>query len=270
MIRQPAHRTGVETIAPGAMENRSGYTTWRPDGSGDCLLIYTRSGLGTCRFRDGERCSLAAGSVALWELGAWQDYGTDRSAGAWNIIWAHFTPRPHWRAWMSWPDRGPGVRIIEISPPHRDPVDDALEAALRFSRAGMPMASDRALNALERALLEIHAAAEELPGSGLDPRIRKVVEYLATLPRADFDGSALARRCGLSDSRFAHIFRSQTGTTPQRMLESNRLRAAAQLLRDTQLGVQEIADAVGYADPFYFSRRFRVEYGTSPSGYRER
>lgn len=270
MNRKPAYHTRVESISPGAMHNRRGYDTWRPEGSGDCLLIYTRSGQGYVSFRDGQSRFLGPGNVCLWEIGAWQDYGTDPAVGAWNIIWAHFAPRPHWRAWLSWPERGPGVRSLDLTPPHRPPVDDALEAALRLTRMDLPLARDRAMNALERAILEIHAAAEELPGSGLDPRIRKVVEYLATLPRADFDGPALARRCGLSDSRFAHVFREQTGTTPQRMLESNRLRAAAQLLRDTSLGVQEIADAVGYADPFYFSRRFRAEFGESPSAYRER
>jgi len=269
MPRQPANHTIALLISPGAMENSSGYTTWRPDGSGDCLLIYTRSGQGYCRPRSGEAIPLGAGIVVLWEIGAWQDYGTDPAVGAWNIVWAHFNPRPHWRPWLSWPERAPGARILSLMPPHRRSVDEAMEAAVRLSRTGLPLAGERAMNALERALLEIHAAAEELPGAGMDPRIRQVVEYLATLPRRDFDGAALARRCGLSESRFAHVFREQTGTTPQRMLESNRLRVAAQLLRDTRLGVQEIAYEVGYEDAFYFSRRFRAQHQASPTAYRE-
>lgn len=270
MNRQAAPHTRVSLISPGAMESGRGYDTWRPEGSGDCLLIYTRSGQGYCRPRNRDAIALDPGSVLLWETGAWQDYGTDPAVGAWKIVWAHFNPRPHWRPWMSWPVRGPGARILKLTPPHRRPVDEAMEAALRLSRAGLPLAAERAMNTLERALLEIHAAAEELPGSGMDPRIRQIVEFLATLPRADCDGTALARRCGLSESRFAHVFREQTGTTPQRMLESNRLRVAAQLLRDTRLNVREIADEVGYEDAFYFSRRFRAHHGTAPTAYRKR
>lgn len=268
MPRFRAPHTQVELIGPGAMLNSSGYTTWRPDGSGDCLLIYTRAGQGYCRTKLGENIALTPGSVALWEIGAWQDYGTDNAVGAWNIIWAHFTPRPHWRPWMSWTERAPGTRLLDLPPVHRQPVDEAMDDALRLARAALPLALERAMNALERALLEIHAAANELPGSGMDPRIRRIVEYLATLPREAYDSAALARRCGLSESRFAHVFREQTGATPQRMLEQNRLRVAAQLLRDTRLDIQEIAREVGYEDPFYFSKRFRAHHGKSPRNYR--
>lgn len=268
MNRFRAPHTQVDLISPGAMVNGRDYSTWRPEGSGDCLLIYTRAGQGYCRPRRGEPLALGPGSVCLWEVGAWQDYGTDAAVGAWNIIWAHFTPRPHWRPWLSWTERAPGARILELTPPHRGPVDEAMETALRLARTDLPLARERAMNAWELALLEIHAAARELPGSGMDPRIRGVVEYLATLPRDGCDGPSLARRCGLSDSRFAHIFREQTGSTPQRMLEQNRLRVAAQLLRDTRLSVQQIAEEVGYEDAFYFSKRFRARHQQSPREYR--
>ncbi|WP_269543191.1 helix-turn-helix domain-containing protein [Cerasicoccus fimbriatus] len=268
MSRTPDIHTNIQLIGPGAMERGTGYTTWRPEGSGDWLLIYSRSGRGYCETHDGRRILLNPGSVALWELGAYQSYGTDAAHGTWNIIWAHFNPRAHWRPWLAWAERARGVRIFELTPVHRPAVDEAMETTIRLGRSGLPLAPELAMNALERAVLEIHNAYSELPGSGMDPRIRSVVEWLATLPREDFDSDSLARRCGLSASRFAHVFREQTGTTPQRMLESNRLRVAAELLRNTRLDVQEVAHEVGYEDAFYFSRRFKMAHKKSPSDYR--
>jgi AraC-like DNA-binding protein len=43
---------------------------------------------------------------------------------------------------------------------------------------------------------------------------------------------------------------------------------ARELLDTTDQAVAEIARALGYADPFYFSRQFRSVHGVSPSGYR--
>jgi AraC-like DNA-binding protein len=47
-----------------------------------------------------------------------------------------------------------------------------------------------------------------------------------------------------------------------------RHREALALLRNSDLGVNEIARRVGYADPHYFMRVFRVREGCSPLSYR--
>jgi len=268
MKRTPDHHTNIEIIAPGSFERGYGYHTWRPMGSGDFLLIFTRSGLGYADSKSKNRIQLEPNTVALWETNSWQSYGTDKTVGKWNILWTHFNPRPHWRTWMRWPERYPGFRMLQLPTPHSDQLTTALETTLSLARADLPFAQELAMNAFERALLEIHRADSQLPGSRMDPRIRNVVEWLATLPRTGIDSTALAQRSGLSPSRFAHLFRDETGSTPQQMLENNRMKVATQLLRQTQLNIQEIAHEIGYEDALYFSRRFRHCQGTSPSSYR--
>ena len=48
------------------------------------------------------------------------------------------------------------------------------------------------------------------------------------------------------------------------------LARASELLVTTDMPVSEIAQSVGYADPFYFSRQFRSVRGCSPTRFRER
>jgi AraC family transcriptional regulator of arabinose operon len=266
--RTPDLLTAVDTISPGSFKRGSRYTTWRPKGSGDHLLIYTKSGKGYCETKTGELISLKSGSIALWEPDAWQAYGTDQELGTWSILWAHFKPRPHWLAWLRWSERAPGLRLLQLAQPQSIQLEKALENTLSLSRTSLPFATERAMNAFERALLEIQSAGEEHAASRWDPRIRSIVEWLATLPRKDHECNALARRCGLSPSRFAHLFREETGTTPQQMLEKNRMDVAGQLLLKTRLDIQEIAHEVGYDDALYFSRRFKRFHGKSPSEYR--
>jgi AraC-like DNA-binding protein len=44
---------------------------------------------------------------------------------------------------------------------------------------------------------------------------------------------------------------------------------AARLLETTSLNVKEIADVLGYDDPFYFSRLFKSVNGLAPREYRK-
>ena len=52
-----------------------------------------------------------------------------------------------------------------------------------------------------------------------------------------------------------------TGKTPIEFIRVIRLKRAAQLLRDSQLHVSEIAFQVGFNNPKYFSRYFKEELG---------
>ena len=78
-----------------------------------------------------------------------------------------------------------------------------------------------------------------------------------------------ARVTGWHPVHFARVFKEQTGLNPTRWLEERRMEAARQYLSGTSKNVSEIAAAVGYADPFYFSRVFRKYYGHAPRHYRQ-
>ncbi|WP_342383137.1 ATP-binding protein [Bacteroides ovatus] len=58
-----------------------------------------------------------------------------------------------------------------------------------------------------------------------------------------------------------------TGQTPKDFIRSIRLKRAAQLLRDTDLSISEIADHVGFSTPRYFAKLFKDTFGVLPSQY---
>jgi transcriptional regulator GlxA family with amidase domain len=82
--------------------------------------------------------------------------------------------------------------------------------------------------------------------------------------------SDLAREAGLSSSRFAHLFRAETGSTPARMIVRMRLTRAAELLTATRLPLKEIAVRVGFADSGTLGRAFRAWCGIPPSKFRRK
>ena len=65
------------------------------------------------------------------------------------------------------------------------------------------------------------------------------------------------------------IFKETYGTTVNNYLISKRITRAKQLLRFTDMTVDEIGVAVGMGDANYFSRMFRKVEGSSPSEYRK-
>ena len=65
------------------------------------------------------------------------------------------------------------------------------------------------------------------------------------------------------------IFKETYGTTVNNYLISKRITRAKQLLRFTDMTVDEIGVAVGMGDANYFSRMFRKVEGISPREYRK-
>lgn len=65
------------------------------------------------------------------------------------------------------------------------------------------------------------------------------------------------------------IFRETYGTTVNNYLISKRITRAKQLLRFTDMTVDEVGTAVGMGDANYFSRMFRKVEGISPREYRK-
>ena len=78
----------------------------------------------------------------------------------------------------------------------------------------------------------------------------------------------MADHAQLSKSHFSRLFKEQTNYTPMDYFIRLKLQRACMLLSFTQQSVQAIGLAVGYSDPYYFSRIFKKIIGTSPRAFR--
>ena len=78
----------------------------------------------------------------------------------------------------------------------------------------------------------------------------------------------IADQIGINRSYLTYIFKKEMSMSPQTFLISFRLEKAAQLLRDTEEPIGNIAIAVGYTDALSFSKAFRQKYHITPSAYR--
>ena len=72
----------------------------------------------------------------------------------------------------------------------------------------------------------------------------------------------------LSPSRFRHLFKQETGTSPAQYLKEFRLRKAEKMLRTTFLSVKQMLKQVGIGSNSHFVHDFRKMHGMTPTAYR--
>jgi AraC family transcriptional regulator len=80
----------------------------------------------------------------------------------------------------------------------------------------------------------------------------------------------LARGAAVSKVHLTRAFQDGLGVSPIEALRQLRLDRAASLLARTNLEIQAVAQAVGFADAFHFSRAFRHLHGVPPRVFRQR
>lgn len=99
-------------------------------------------------------------------------------------------------------------------------------------------------------------------------RLRRVLDFVDQNLSSDIRLKHLAEAARLSAHHFSELFRQTTGVSPYRYVLDRRVERAKRLLRDSMLGVLDIALAVGFSDQSHFSKVFRRATGVAPGAYR--
>ncbi|MCR5291193.1 MAG: response regulator [Treponema sp.] len=79
---------------------------------------------------------------------------------------------------------------------------------------------------------------------------------------------SVAEELGISSGHLSRLFKKETGYTFTDYLMYERISVAAQLLRDTDKKIYEIADLVGYEDVRYFGQLFKRVTGFTPKEFK--
>ncbi|MGJ5814369.1 helix-turn-helix transcriptional regulator [Paludibaculum fermentans] len=98
----------------------------------------------------------------------------------------------------------------------------------------------------------------------IDPRVRSAIESLRLESDENISLADLAARAGLSESRFAHLFRRDVGLPMRQYRLSLRIEEA---FTQIALGfsLTEAAHAAGFSDSAQFCRICRRMFGSAPS-----
>lgn len=108
---------------------------------------------------------------------------------------------------------------------------------------------------------------QPVPG-GLQPRaLQRIEDYVHAHLDQSISLDTLANLANVSRFHFARMFRDGAGVSAMAYVEEIRMKRAQELIAATELPLSQVAARVGYQDPSYFTKRFRLCFGCTPSDY---
>ena len=122
---------------------------------------------------------------------------------------------------------------------------------------------------MAQILLHLWVEAQRPVQSPGDSRTLAVITLVREDPGRYWSVSALAKLAGLSRSQFSRHLTTTIGLSPEQFLIQTRIDRAKHLLRETDMTIGQIADALGYRDAYYFSRQFARMAGMTASAFRD-
>lgn len=124
-------------------------------------------------------------------------------------------------------------------------------------------ASQKQLLEPEPSHVAIASADEEL--------VKRATAYVEShISEPEYSVEILSKEMGMSRVKLYKSLLRLTGKSPVEFIRLIRIKRAAQLLKDSQMTISEIAYQTGFNYPKYFAKYFKEQYDVSPSVYRER
>ncbi|MBQ8688190.1 MAG: helix-turn-helix domain-containing protein [Ruminococcus sp.] len=248
------------------VHSRPTVSTERPNGRQDYQLLYIAKGKGYFYF-DGKERIITEGNMILFRPGETQMYyyhAPDKT----EVYWVHFTGRmvegildnyemPHTE----------NVFYTGTSPDYQWLYRQMIQE-LQLCRPNYEELL--ALN-LRHIFIMINRYLREgrKVGSDIQNEIERATHYFNENYNAPINIDEYAESRHISTCWFIRSFKQILKVTPMQYILSLRIANAQSLLESTEYNISEIAEAVGYDNPLYFSRLFHKHIGVSPSEYRK-
>lgn len=99
-------------------------------------------------------------------------------------------------------------------------------------------------------------------------KFRKIIEE--NLIETDLNVDEIGQRLGLSRVQLYRKIKSLTNYAPNELIRIIRLKAAEQLMLNTEKSISEIAYDTGFSSPSYFTKCFKEYFNESPTEYLKR
>lgn len=230
-----------------------------------CFIVLSGTGELKC---EGKKYELTSGDCVF--IDCRKAYSHSTSDNLWSLQWCHFYAPYLPAVYEKYKERG-GQPVFH--PADSKPFTEIL--ANLFDLAASPdyirdMRINEKLGALLTLLMEQSWHPENMVVSRKRLELEVIKNYLDEHYAEKIVLNDLASKFFINKFYLSKIFKKAHGSTINNYLIEKRITRAKQLLRFTDMTVDEIGAAVGMADANYFSRMFRKVEGISPREYRKR
>lgn len=121
----------------------------------------------------------------------------------------------------------------------------------------------------QKVLTQSLESTEPVVEETMNPLLEKIINLVKqNYTNPLYSLTDIVQELGMSKATLSRRLKSITDKTPMEILTEYRLNLAKKLLSDGNMSVSDVAYAVGFNDPSYFSRRFKEIFGSSPKSAR--
>ncbi len=243
----------------------TGYYTKR-EGYRSFLLIYTVSGNGAAKYRNREY-ELNAGSILLMDCYDYQEYFTVKDS-LWDIKWMHFYGSTSHEYFNLIYEKHGSV----IEPPNSDKIHEVLDEILNMA-ANSDFLPEARVSMLITQILTDLLTDGGYSGDGYHARVinehvKLGMEFVDKYYNSNISLSDMASYSCCSEYHFSRLFKKITGYSPYEFIVKYRINEAKNLLKNTDISVEEISDSVGFGSCSNLIRTFKEIEGMTPLKYR--
>lgn len=112
-----------------------------------------------------------------------------------------------------------------------------------------------------------HSRRAGLPSQAKNDCALRAASYIMSHYEQPITVEELAQFVSASQSSLYRCFKRKFSMSPKRFILEYRIEKASHLLQSGDFSIREISNSVGFEDPLYFSRVFKMIKGASPRDY---
>jgi len=146
-------------------------------------------------------------------------------------------------------------------------IETILESFQRLQLAATPQWEDIAMMILQ--LMEFMPEQQVKRKTVSRTTASKVMQWIEENYVMKFSLAELSAAIGLSQSYISRVFSQETGGSVVDYLATRRIKRACELLRSTDMRIEEVGSQCGFTDTPYFITCFRKLIGRTPLQYRK-
>lgn len=118
-------------------------------------------------------------------------------------------------------------------------------------------------------LAELYQRSSEESASGQNRYLTRIIHYMYKHINSMINLNEICEQMHISKSYINALFQQYAHCSPLQFFVNIKMTEACKMLKATDLCIYEVAQKLGYTDPYYFSRIFKKKVGVSPKSYQK-
>lgn len=230
------------------------------------VLIYCVDGSGWYVLK-GQRYEVKRNQYFILPAGTPHEYGATEGE-RWTIYWVHFRGE-HASVYAEGAQKPQEVKAaMNSNISNRNNIFEEILSTLHFGDGIEDLRYASSL--LHYYLASLRYLRQYRSTVRYDGVVNAAIHYMKENVERHLTLQDVLDYVGYSSTRFSALFKKKTGSSPLAYFNRLKIEYACQMLKTTDMHINQICYKVGIEDSLYFSRMFSKAMGMSPSEYRER